>query len=99
LRYQGYLAGWIKRLAWQEVAMAFHTSWHIVCQEVERAVAWGRAHLNLDGIQALGIDEMQYGRGHQYLTAVYQIDGWNRRLLWLGEKRTVGANLLKEKFQ
>lgn len=43
----------------------------------------------MDGIQALGIDEMQYGRGHQYLTAVYQIDEGNRRLLWVGEKRTV----------
>jgi len=89
LRYEWYLAGWAKRLSWQEVAMAFHTSWHVVSQAVERAVAWGRAHLKLDGIQALGIDEMQYGRGHQYLTAVYQIDEGNRRLLWVGEKRTV----------
>ena len=39
LRYEWYLAGWAKRLAWQEVASAFHTSWHVVSQAVERAVA------------------------------------------------------------
>ena len=53
------MAGWAKRLSWQEVAMAFNTSWHIVSQAVERAVAWGRAHMCLEGIQALGIDKMQ----------------------------------------
>ena len=55
----------------------------------EVSAAGGRAHMKVDGIQALRIDKMPYGRGHQYLTAVYPIDGWNRRLVWVGEKRTV----------
>jgi len=38
------------------------------------AVAWGRAHQDLTGITALGIDEIQWHRGHHYLTLVYQID-------------------------
>ncbi|MCU7910805.1 MAG: transposase [Candidatus Thiodiazotropha sp. (ex Lucinoma aequizonata)] len=28
-------------------------------------------------------------RGHRYLTLLYQIDEHNKRLLWIGEKRTV----------
>ena len=39
-------------------------------------------------MEAIGIDEIQYRRGHRYLTLVYQIDGSVRRLLWVGENRT-----------
>jgi transposase len=87
--HQWFLANWAKRLSWKEVAKAFHSSWYSVFHAVERAVEWGRAHQNLEGIQAIGIDEMQYGHGHTYLTAVYQIDKDQRRLLWVGEKRKV----------
>jgi transposase len=42
----------------------------------------------LDGITAIGVDEIQYGKGHQYLTLVYQINEGIRRLLFVGQKRT-----------
>jgi len=35
------------------------------------------------------VDEIQYGKGHQYLTLVYQIDLGCTRLLWIGKERTV----------
>ena len=35
----------------------FHTSWEKVFRAVEMAVEWGRAHQDLSGITALGIDE------------------------------------------
>lgn len=41
------------------------------------------------GIQPQDVDEMPYGRGHRYRTAVYPIDGWNRRFWRVGEKRAV----------
>ena len=44
------------------------------------AVDWGREHMDLSGIEAIGIDEMQVGKGHQYVTAVYQIDEKRKRL-------------------
>jgi transposase len=44
--YGWFLAGWAKRLSWQGVADAFHTSWHQVALAVEQAVAWGRAHMD-----------------------------------------------------
>jgi len=87
--YAWFLAGWAKRLSWKEVAEAFRTSWdHVFCS-VERAVIWGRAHQDLSGIEAIGVDEIAWQRGHRYLTLVYQIDGDCKRLLWVGEQRTV----------
>ncbi len=87
--YAWFLAGWAKRLSWKEVAEAFRTTWdHVFCS-VEMAVAWGREHSDLSGIEAIGIDEIQWQRGHKYLTLVYQIDAQCKRLLWIGKKRRV----------
>jgi len=57
------------------------------------AVAWERAHQNLWGIHSISFDEIQWQRGHQYLTPVYQLDASCKQLLWVGEKRTVGTLL------
>lgn len=87
--YVWFLSGWAKRLSWKEVAEAFHTTWdHVFCS-VERAVIWGRAHQDLSGVEAIGVDEIAWQRGHRYLTLVYQIDSHCKRLLWVGEKPTV----------
>jgi len=85
--YAWFLAGWARRLSWQEVAVAFRTSWDHVFRSVEMAVSWGRAHQDLSGIEAIGVDEIQWQRGHKYLTLVYQIDADCRRLLWVGPSR------------
>jgi transposase len=85
--YAWFLARWAKRLSWQEVAEVFHTSWPKVFRSVKMAVEWGRAHQCLDQIEAIGIDEIQWQRGHRYLTLVYQIDADCRRLLWIGRNR------------
>lgn len=87
--YAWFLAGWAKRLSWKEVAEAFCTSWDSVFRSVEMAVTWGREHRDLSDIGAIGIDEVAWQKGHKYLTLVYQIDSHCRRLLWVGEKRTV----------
>ncbi len=87
--YSWFLASWAKRLSWKEVAEAFRTTWdHVFCS-VEHAVIWGREHQDLSGVKAIGIDEIAWQRGHKYLTLVYQIDSHCKRLLWVGEKRTV----------
>ena len=87
--YAWFLAGWARRLSWKEVAVAFRTTWdHVFCS-VEMAVTWGRERRDLSGIEAIGIDEIQWQRGHKYLTLVYQIDAGCRRLLWIGKKRKV----------
>jgi transposase len=86
--YRWFLAGWAKRLSWQEVAAVFHTSWESVYRSVQFAVAWGLEHRSLTGIQAIGVDEVQWHRGHQYLTVVYQIQAGMKRLLYVGLDRT-----------
>ena len=85
--YAWFLAGWAKRLSWQEVAAAFPTSWDTVYRAVRMAVDWGRAHRDLTNIEAIGVDELSRRRGQRYLTLVYQIDGHCKRLLWVGRER------------
>ncbi len=85
--YAWFLAGWARRLSWSEVADAFRTTWDHVFSSVEMAVTWGRAHQDLSGIEAIGVDEIAWQRGHKYLTLVYQIDAGCRRLLWIGQDR------------
>jgi transposase len=87
-RYRWFLAGWAKRLSWLEVARIFGATWEHVFRSVKYAVSWGLKHRDLEGIQAIGVDEIQWRRGHKYLTMVYQIDAESRRLLWVGKDRT-----------
>jgi transposase len=87
-RYRWFLARWAKRLSWQEVARVFGTTWEHVFRSVKYAVSWGLKHRDLGGIEAIGVDEIQWQRGHKYLTLVYQIDEDCRRLLWVGKDRT-----------
>lgn len=82
-----FLATWARRLSWSDVARAFGTTWDNVRQAVAYVVAYGLAHRDLSGITAIGIDEIQYRKGHKYLTLVYQIDQGCRRLLWIGVDR------------
>ena len=87
--YMVFLAHWARKLSWQETARSFRTSWEKVCQAVEYVVQWGLAHRTLGPISAIGVDEIQYAKGHKYLTLVYQIDAQATRLLWIGRERTV----------
>lgn len=87
--YMQFLAGWAKRLSWTEVAEAFQTSWEKVFRSVEWIVVWGLAHRDLSGVTAIGADEILWQRGHKYLTVVYQIDESSKRLLWIGQERTI----------
>ncbi len=85
--FRWFLAGWAKRLWWQATADAFQTTWEDVFRSVKHAVEWGLAHRDLAGIEAIGVDEVQWRNGHTYLTLVYQIDTV-KRLLWVAEERT-----------
>jgi transposase len=88
ISFEWFLATWAKRLSWTEVAQIFATSWETVFRSVERAVEWGRSYADYSGIEAIGIDEIQWKYGQTYLTLVYQIDVNVRRLIWVGEHRT-----------
>lgn len=89
--YRWFLARWARRLSWKEVAEVFHTSWDSVFRSVKHAVFWGIVHREVTGVTAIGVDEIQCQRGHNYLTLVYQIDDGCRRLLWIGRERTAAC--------
>ena len=86
-----YLTFWAKLLSWQRVAELFHVSWGTVFGAVEYGVEWGLARRRLEGIQAIGVDEVQWQRGHHYLTLVYQIEEGCKRLLYVGMDRTADS--------
>jgi len=85
--YAWFLSQWAKLLSWSDVARMFKASWSTVFNAVEMAVEWGRKHVELKDVTAIGIDEISWHRRHQYLTVVYQINEGIRRLLWVGEHR------------
>jgi transposase len=87
--YMLFLARWARRLSWKETAEAFRTSWEKVFDAVEHVVTWGLEHRALGQIDAIGVDGIQYAKGHKYLTLVYQIDIGVTRLLWIGKERTL----------
>jgi transposase len=87
--YMLFLARWARRLSWKETAAVFRTSWEKVFDAVEYVVTFGLEHRTLGQIDAIGVDEIQYAKGHKYLTLVYQIDLGITRLLWVGKERTI----------
>ena len=86
-----FLACWAQRLSWRETARAFRVSWEAVYRSVDWVVQWGLAHRVLEAVQAIGMDEIHWGKGlrsDNFLTVIYQIDTHCRRLLWVGPRRT-----------
>jgi transposase len=87
--YMLFLARWARRLSWKETVEAFRTSWDRVFDAVEHVVTFGLEHRVPGQIDGIGVDEIQYSKGHKYLTLVYQIDLDVTRLLWVGRERTI----------
>ena len=86
--YMLFLARWARRLSWKETAEAFRTSWDKVFEAVEHVVTFGLAHRTLGQIDAIGVDEIQYAKGHKCLTLVYKSTRISR-LLCIGRERTI----------
>jgi transposase len=87
VEYRWFLATWARRLSWKEVANVFGTSWDTVYRCIDYTVRWGLVHRVISGVTAIGVDEIQVHRGHNYVTLVYEISGACRRLLWIGRER------------
>ncbi len=88
-----FLARWAQRLSWKQVSDIFRVSWDRVFRAVRSVVEYGLEHRQLEGIEAIGVDEVAYQKGHRYLTLVYQIDEGRRRLLHVSEGRTIKSLL------
>jgi transposase len=88
IEHRQFLANWARRLSWSEVADGFKTTFGKVFRAVKWIVEYGLEHRNLEGVESIGIDEVQVGKGHHYATLIYQIDPENKRLLGFEENRT-----------
>lgn len=64
--YRLFLARWARRLSWSEVATIFGTNWGVVYRAVRWVVDYGLAHRDLDGVKAIGVDEIAVWVGHKY---------------------------------
>jgi len=73
-QFAAFLAFWARKLSWTDTAKSFRVSWDIVADAVTWVVEWGLANRNIENVTAIGVDEIQYRGGHNYLTLVYQID-------------------------
>src|SRR5580692_2859674 len=58
-----FLGHWARKLSWKETAEEFRTSWDKVHDAVAYLVGWGLEHRVLGAIRAIGVDEIQYGKG------------------------------------
>jgi len=82
-----FLSQWAKHLSWKQTAKQFHTSWDTVFRSVDWVVKYGLIHRCLKGITAIGVDEVAYTRGHNYMTLIYQINDGARRLIGVVKER------------
>ena len=76
-----FLAQWARMLSWKDCARMFHAKWDSVFRSVQWVVQYGLSHRDMSGITAIGVDEVAYTKGHNYMTLVYQINDGARRLL------------------
>ena len=91
--FKVFLSGWARLLSWRQTARSFGVSWDSVYRAVADMVAYGLAHRDLSGVEAIGVDEVAYAKGHKYLTLVYQLDSGCRRLLHVSRGRSLRSLL------
>lgn len=86
-----FLASWAKRLSWSETAKLFQVDWRKVYESVKYVVEYGMLRRVIEGIRAIGVDEIHWGKGKKagnYVTMVYQLDAGQRRLLSVEQGRS-----------
>jgi transposase len=63
--------------------------WDAMHSIIERAVQRGLERRELEGIRHVGVDEKSFGRGHDYVSVMTDLDG--HRVLEVAEERTLQA--------
>jgi transposase len=67
-------------------ARVFHLAWRSVGAIIARVVAALLPADRLDGLEAIGVDETSYKRGHRYLTLVTNL--YTGAVVWVGEGKS-----------
>ncbi len=62
-------------------------------------VSFGLKNRDLDNIEAIGVDEVQHGKGHQDITLVYQLDPIKKFVKTVRNHQELMMNWFKAKKQ
>ncbi len=81
-----YLA---QQMAKAPIARLMRIAWDTVGRIVERVIAERLDPRRLDGLRAVGVDEVSYRRRHRYLTVVADHD--TGRIVWLAQGRNAAT--------
>lgn len=73
----------------QSAATLLSIDWSTAQQIMKRAVERGLQRRSLDDVQHIGIDEKSFGKGHDYVSVMTDIDG--SRVLEVAPERTIEA--------
>ena len=79
----------VQRCDQTSVQEMFRIAWVTVGQIVERVMQRHRPDDPLDGLMAIGIDELSYRKGHQYVTTV--TDQLSGRIVWAAEGKNAAT--------
>ena len=69
-RFRGLVAWLAQQMAFAPIARLLRIGWHTIGPIVERVVADMLDERRLEGLVAIGVDEISYRRHHRYLTSV-----------------------------
>jgi transposase len=82
------LVGWLaKKTDKTTISELLGVAWRTVGAVLKRAVDRHRAPVDLTKLEAIGIDELSYRKGHHYLTLVTDLQ--TSRVIWSGEGRSI----------
>jgi transposase len=87
--FENVIAWLAQRTDKTSICRLLRVSWEAVQAAVVRVVGDHLDDRRLDGLFNLGVDEISYKRGHQYLTVVADHD--TGRVVWVAEGRTQAA--------
>ena len=79
----------VQRCDQTSVQEIFRVAWVTVGQIVERVMQRHRPDDPLDGLMAIGIDELSYRKGHKYVTTV--TDQLSGRIVWAAEGKNAAT--------
>jgi transposase len=89
IAFEDQVAFLAQRMDRKSISRLMRCAWQTVTDIVARVVAQHLDDGRLDGLVNIGVDEIGYRRGHQYLTIVADHD--TGRVVWVGKGKNTAA--------
>lgn len=82
-QFENVVAWWTQHADRTTVATALRVDWKTVTAIVTRVVTEKLSTMRFDSLTRIGVDEIAYAKGHQYLTVI--VDHAEGSVVWVGE--------------